>query len=563
MQQSSHLRVKRSSPTPPAPVSKEGYASTSRPYSVGDSSDDELPAPMKFSALTKALLNEEPSVVEASLPSSLDNGNGSASGQENGHSMMIRSQSFLGDAPLEHGNSPSPLPRRVVRLSGSSAGSATLRRRTSTTTSGSPPARETSPQDLITPAPRPRSFQARGIASHSSGEALAKSDNPGYQTREPVDYVQALPHTLGKPQLSESQESALRFGTSIVGRSKYGEDHASQGSLRIKRVGKVTGSFLSGPARRARRRHSEEDPSPGAGNDNIADAEGGREDHGGPQEAALRDNENPSAGEDIPEHGDVPVPADDVHRVRFATGSPVSGDGHNRAVQSASPGAQGSILANSSSTSSKSSASNFRPVFKVPPPPPSLPSMYDQENEPPPTFKKNKPSSLALQSKFEKPAALSEQRGLGQTPAHASAERRALAPRNQNTPRRPAPPPPKMSVLETATATAGAATTRKKRSHVSVNGKLFTRLDCIGRGGSSRVYRVMAENYKVFALKKVALEDVDEVTIRGYKGEIDLLRKLDQVDRVVKLFDWEVNDEKQSLAVVSTEFDQASSISLF
>lgn len=61
----------------------------------------------------------------------------------------------------------------------------------------------------------------------------------------------------------------------------------------------------------------------------------------------------------------------------------------------------------------------------------------------------------------------------------------------------------------------------------------------------------MAENYKIFALKKVVLEDVDAITIKGYKGEIDLLRKLDHVDRVVKLFDWEVNEEKQTLSVVS------------
>lgn len=108
-------------------------------------------------------------------------------------------------------------------------------------------------------------------------------------------------------------------------------------------------------------------------------------------------------------------------------------------------------------------------------------------------------------------------------------------------------------MLETATAAAGAASAsqaKKKRSHISVNGKLFTRLDKIGRGGSSMVYKVMAENYKMFALKRVNLEDADEVSIRGYKGEIELLRQLSHVERVVRLFDWEVNDERRTLSVL-------------
>jgi serine/threonine-protein kinase TTK/MPS1 len=126
-----------------------------------------------------------------------------------------------------------------------------------------------------------------------------------------------------------------------------------------------------------------------------------------------------------------------------------------------------------------------------------------------------------------------------------------------NTPRRPAPPPPpKMSVLETATAAAGAATTktreRKKRSTLAVNGKHYSQMDRIGRGGSSAVYRVMAENFKLLALKRVKLEDADEAAVRGYKGEIDLLQKLKNVDRVVRLYDWEVDEQRQVLSVVCT-----------
>lgn len=87
---------------------------------------------------------------------------------------------------------------------------------------------------------------------------------------------------------------------------------------------------------------------------------------------------------------------------------------------------------------------------------------------------------------------------------------------------------------------------------MKVNGKVYTQMGKIGRGGSSDVYRVMAENCKMFALKRVKLEDADESAVRGYKGEIELLRKLDKVDRVVQLYDWQVDEEKCCLSVVST-----------
>ncbi|KAJ4345319.1 uncharacterized protein N0V89_011449 [Didymosphaeria variabile] len=124
-----------------------------------------------------------------------------------------------------------------------------------------------------------------------------------------------------------------------------------------------------------------------------------------------------------------------------------------------------------------------------------------------------------------------------------------------NTPRRPAPPPPpKMSALETATATAGAATTktreRKKRSIVTVHNKNYQLMDRIGKGGSSVVMRVMAENYKLLALKRVKLDDADEAAVLGYKGEIDLLEKLKNVERVVRLYDWELDNDRQILHVL-------------
>ncbi|KAI7696988.1 kinase-like protein [Hortaea werneckii] len=184
---------------------------------------------------------------------------------------------------------------------------------------------------------------------------------------------------------------------------------------------------------------------------------------------------------------------------------------------------------------------------------------------PPPTFRRNKDQdfkyfgkqSVSVMSDDEKP----KHRIPQETPVpvpNQQQERKALGTISGNTPHRPAPaPPPKMSVLDAATTTAGASVTKskKKRSHIVINGKIFTQMGKLGKGGSSDVYCVMAENYKTFALKRVKLDDCDEAAVIGYKGEIDLLRKLTEVERVVRLFDWELNEDKQELLVLMEKGD--------
>ncbi len=531
--------------------------------SVADSSDDELPAPMKFSALTKALLNEEASSIKtSSIPAEPNNedGLGSLVDARNGTPPKISTYSkSVSSGELSRQN---PFPRRIVRLSGGSPASATLKRATSSPNIVSPQARRItsrsgSPQDLITPAPRPRSVQIRVATSHSSASSagsLGRRNNGGV-VNEIEGGPQGALSTVGRSQISDSQDSALRHPSSTIGRSKYGEEYGLQGSLRVKRVGKVTGSFLSGPARRGRRRLSDEDhgSSQDDARPSMAEVDEPDEPRENKADQVFEHAQN-GAADGAPDSENLPQPLMRSQYVHFNTGSPVSGGKDVGVAGSGSLAARQTSQASSSNGSSRSTREQGRPTFKIPPLPPSLPSMHDQENEPPPTFKRNKPLGAVLVDQMEKVSWQPAETLMGETPAPAS-PRRPLAPRDQNTPRRPAPPPPpKMTVLETATATAGAATTtqsKKKRTHISINGKTLTRLDCIGRGGSSRVYRVMAENYKIFALKKVVLEDVDAITIKGYKGEIDLLRKLDHVDRVVKLFDWEVNEEKQTLSVVS------------
>lgn len=168
---------------------------------------------------------------------------------------------------------------------------------------------------------------------------------------------------------------------------------------------------------------------------------------------------------------------------------------------------------------------------------------------------------VAQDDSIVKPALREDSIMKAQVPARPAAEPREEKPaplgqRSANTPMRPAPPPPppKMTLLDTATKAAGAAATKQKRrrGHMTVNGKAYTQLDKLGKGGSAQVYRVMAENGKLLALKRVKLDGADEAAILGYKGEIELLQKLQNESRVINLYDYQVDEEKQCLSVVST-----------
>jgi hypothetical protein len=191
--------------------------------------------------------------------------------------------------------------------------------------------------------------------------------------------------------------------------------------------------------------------------------------------------------------------------------------------------------------------------------PPDLPLEYWKENDQPPmVFPNRKSINNHLDNYVDPRPEYKEKQNA--TPSLTSPQRKPLGILGINNPHRP-PLPPQLSVLQMATKAAGAATAsskRKKRVYITINNNAYQRLECIGRGGSCRVYRVMSENFKIWALKKVSLADVDETAVRGFKGEIELLRRLLKVDRVVQLRDWEVNEAKQTLSVVNTYGCQAT-----
>ncbi|KAG0034614.1 Dual-specificity kinase, spindle pole body (SPB) duplication and spindle checkpoint function [Podila clonocystis] len=88
------------------------------------------------------------------------------------------------------------------------------------------------------------------------------------------------------------------------------------------------------------------------------------------------------------------------------------------------------------------------------------------------------------------------------------------------------------------------------RTVMMVNNRPYTRLSQVGKGGSSKVYKVLASNNRIFALKRVSFERADKVTIAGYVNEINLLQKLEKNSRIVRLYDAEINNQKGALSLL-------------
>lgn len=706
-----------------------GAADAQQQYTtLHDSSDDEMPIPMKLSALTKALLSDGASAPEGGAAaaataastgasvaprrrSALNRSTSSAAGADTDGNSQVQSQAdrpgvrqtrrhvragsvqASGGAPssasrptsppaLLSGNS-SPAPRkRVVRLStttpaggmgpvqppirrslSASKHSGTRRGAAAADDKGadlpsapvssidavmSAAAAAPAPAETInTPASAVRRVQiavgssggrsasrATRLSTSSSSSALRVTRRTDSAAGHHSDAEQAPSHeeppsTVGRSSSQQQQQtgSALRSyaggsGSSAGTIARSGSrdvdpQQALQSSMRIKRVGKsLGGGFLSGPARRGRRRTSDEEGEGNSPDDMLQphhDSEAG---------GLLMSSQESEAGAMYSSQGGhggsasrSPYFDPYARGDHAATGSPVSGktssaqrasslrnhasnadllqqqQQHQPEVQYAqqhqAPGPlpqqeqEQPDLLRRRSYRADDVASVPPPKAAAPPPVssgrPTLPSAHDQEND------------LAYLGRSVKPLVVS---GLGEKeynvnhirplraalqpavadvklpPASAakstsvaapivSPERKVLSTISRNTPHRAAPPPPpKMSVLETATAaTAGSAATaqagKKPRILLKVNGRSYQRVDCVGRGGSGKVYKVTAENGKMFAMKRVSLENADESTIRGFMGEIDLLKKLSGVDRVIQLFDFEMNKEKQMLSLVS------------
>lgn len=510
---------------------------------TGDSSDDEDLAPIKLSAEAQAILGEDEPQFEAEKenlelePRIIRTTSTSRRRCKISPLEILKASS----PPQQRDGSPAP---RVVRVTSNARPppAAILGRDGSfmyKIHERSTARTQSEANDSETPAPRIRQVRVSG------GKRLSRSpptrtdpeeSQPNPAGTEPRSVSRSNSPSIQDLHSSPDEESAIPPST--VARPRRGEDNGAQSTMRVRRIG---GALLNRPVRRGMvRRSSEEDEIPLDNQDH--------EQPGTPEMEVGRRVREPLLADlpdDILALQGSPQPVKAELSPRIASPQPMKPPSPK--VSSARPGSGRQLAPTPRSqdvarSSSKSSSSRRDPIFKIPPIP-SAASGPGQENEPPPTFRRTKPSPAILEIHEDQP------KSEGKPSNHVSPSRPPLATKSHNTPHRPAPaPPPKMSILDAATSNAGS---RNKRSvHYVLNGKTYRRLDCIGRGGSSRVFRIMAENYKIFALKRVNLEDADMAAIAGYKGEIDLLKRLEHVDRVIRLYDYEINEEKGVLNVM-------------
>ena len=190
-----------------------------------------------------------------------------------------------------------------------------------------------------------------------------------------------------------------------------------------------------------------------------------------------------------------------------------------------------------------------------PPPPPSLPSANDYSVNAPPSSTREHTTSLRnrLAGAMEKYGAMSAPRTSRSERTPSTTAHTPMDP-----PRAPAlaatAPRAVRAVENTPTAMGSERKTghaapsankytdrpREDENTVIVNGVKYTKLECIGQGGTCKVFKVVSPKRKILALKRIRLDGRENETIAGFIDEIKLLKTLRGRDNIIQLIDAEV-----------------------
>lgn len=84
-----------------------------------------------------------------------------------------------------------------------------------------------------------------------------------------------------------------------------------------------------------------------------------------------------------------------------------------------------------------------------------------------------------------------------------------------------------------------------------INGISYRILKKLGRGGSGRVYEVMAPDAQAWAFKAIPLAALDSHSKRQIENEVALLQDLRTTERVALVRDWCVDEAKNAIHIVS------------
>ena len=91
----------------------------------------------------------------------------------------------------------------------------------------------------------------------------------------------------------------------------------------------------------------------------------------------------------------------------------------------------------------------------------------------------------------------------------------------------------------------------EEKNIIRVNGAPFVKLGApIGKGGSCKVYRALARDNSVVAIKKVKLAGMDKKAVESYANEIRLLKSLRGCSTIIQMYDSEVDLQRKAIFVV-------------
>ena len=97
---------------------------------------------------------------------------------------------------------------------------------------------------------------------------------------------------------------------------------------------------------------------------------------------------------------------------------------------------------------------------------------------------------------------------------------------------------------------------------IEVSGKLYNVLSLLGSGGSCKVYSVYDTQNKVrVAIKRVNLKETDPSIRKGYEQEIEYLKKLQNSNRVIKMYDFEYRENELLIVLEHGDIDLSKYLS--
>ena len=83
-----------------------------------------------------------------------------------------------------------------------------------------------------------------------------------------------------------------------------------------------------------------------------------------------------------------------------------------------------------------------------------------------------------------------------------------------------------------------------------INDTRYSRVKLVGRGGSSKVYKVLDPAGNVFALKRIKMKNTSDSAMANQRNEINLLRKLSGKSGIIRLVDTHINMATKTVSVV-------------